>query len=89
MQTFIEKYLQNELHRSNIRNVLLGWSLGIVTLVLILMASLFFIRLNESRIIVNCHSFNSYAEALQAFPKHSGLDKNHNGIPCEELFYHG
>lgn len=89
MQTFIEKYLQNELHRSNLRNVLLGWLLGIVSIVLVLMTSLYFIRLNDSRPILNCGSFNSYADALQALPANHKLDRNHNGIPCERLYYHG
>lgn len=89
MQTYIERYYQNQLHSSNIRNVILGWSLGIVLLILLSMASLFFIRLNDSRLILNCASFNSYAEAIKALPLHAGLDWNHDGHPCEKEFPNG
>lgn len=89
MQTFIERFLKNELHRSNIRNMILGWALLVVFLLFVLVSSLYFIRLNDSRLILNCGSFNSYADALKALPQHPKLDKNHNGIPCEKEFPNG
>lgn len=87
MQTFIERYLQNELHRSNLRNVILGWMFGVTFLLLTLVTSLFLIRLNESQLVVSCASFSSYGEAVQNLPRYPKLDRNHNGIPCEKLYY--
>ncbi len=37
----------------------------------------------------NCSDFNTYAEARLVFSKNKkdvyGLDRNHNGVPCENL----
>lgn len=49
---------------------------------------IFFVKLSEAREIVNCASFGSYAEAVQAYNAgEKKLDHNHNGIPCESLVH--
>lgn len=48
-------------------------------------ASLFF-QLGSYRKIINCGSFDTYAQALQAYNGgDKKLDHNGNGIPCESL----
>lgn len=38
------------------------------------------------RPIINCSQFSSYKEAVQAYNMGEWkLDKNHNGVPCENL----
>lgn len=86
MQTFIEKYYIKELHLENIKSIiLLGVSIGLFFGVLI-MTCLYVVRLNDSRIIINCGSFSSYKDALRAYNMGDrALDHNHNGVPCESL----
>lgn len=36
--------------------------------------------------IVNCDTLSSYKDAEAALASHPELDKNHDGIPCEEKF---
>lgn len=61
--------------------------LGIISLLAVVVL-MFFIRLNETKVAKpTCASFSSYGEAytfLQNNPQYkSRLDRDHNGIPCQ------
>lgn len=66
---------------------LTGFSV-VVFLVLLLVACLLCIRLNESELNrPTCGSFSSYADAKKAYDKgNKALDSNKDGIPCNYLY---
>lgn len=64
-------------------------TMGLLALLAILLVGtgLLAVRLSESRLVITCGSFSSYAEAqafMKAHPAYaSKLDRNHNGEACE------
>lgn len=57
----------------------------ICILALAILSVLLGVRLLGSKVIVNCSILGTKDNALKAIKTHPGLDRNHNGIPCERL----
>lgn len=87
METFTEKYYIAQWTKANKLNLALTTLLIISLVIHALVSSLFFIRLNDSRVVITCASFSSYGEAYTFVQNHleyaKRLDRNNNGEPCQ------
>lgn len=63
--------------------------LGVVIVLTVVLGS-FFVRLNESRLVINCSSFSSYGDLMNFIRINPGYDKrldhNGDGRPCTDIY---
>lgn len=89
MQTFIENYALKQEKKANRRSHVLWVVFVIAVAALISMTCLYFQRVNDSRLLINCESFTSQEAAQQYGDAHPGAlyQSKKTGQVCTTINY--